>query len=120
VAIDMLGHDWTDKTAIGVACLSARRCRRASPRRSKLDFPVRLLRILWQDETVVQTADRGDRLLKDDRFGWQREVSLPGMVGIVETDRDELPDSHVRGQIPGESGLVRSPMYYRLTYISGM
>ena len=35
VAIDMLGHGWTDKPAIGVACRSARRCRRANPRRSQ-------------------------------------------------------------------------------------
>ena len=39
------------------------------------------------------------------------------LLGPVIPKSDKL---HVRGQIPGASGLVLSPMYYRLTYISGM
>src|SRR5690606_5540488 len=72
----------------------------------ELAFPVRLDRVLGNDHVVVRADDGAGRLHEDDRLFGDLGAGLGGMVGIVETDADELADLADAGADP----LVRAQL----------
>src|SRR5262245_35217248 len=57
---------------------------------AELDLVIKLGRFLRNERVVVRPADRGRRLVEDDRLLRDRHAGFGGVVGIVQSDRNEV------------------------------
>src|SRR5690606_9905810 len=62
----------------------------ASDDDTEFDLPVRLLAAAWQQDIIVRADDRVRALEEDHGFGWHGHAGFGRMIGVVETDADQL------------------------------